>query len=201
MKQISGLLEALLERGVYPRISVASHRKALEEVADNLLKKYPKPKQLTDYSVIDRTTNEYLLNKSYNKRRGQEAARDIAEYRAKSAPKTRVFSQQELETVYKPWHQAHQTRGKSKELEELMDQIENEGEYIRTISPTYVGENDYLPDYVELLAAAHRGDGNALRNVTSNKSDKMARMKELYKAMYANKGKHGIDQLILLSKH
>lgn len=202
MKQISNLLETLLERGINPRISNASHRKALEEIADNLLKSKPVAKIGTDYSVLDPTTDYFSRVKAHNKRMGKEAARDIAEYRAKSAPRTRIFTRDELENKYKPWHQAHQTRGKSEELKRIMDDIEATGEITRELPPfsDVKSINDPLYKYINDLVATHEGDGNALRKIQQNKTAKMLQARELYKQMYANKGMSGIKQFQKLAK-
>lgn len=202
MKQYSKLFEALMSKTIQPDLSKSAHRKILEEVADNMLKKDTKiTKNVTDYS---KTTNptEYLLAKQHNKRMGHEAARSKAEFAKEHAPKTRTFSQQELETKYKPWHQQHQRKGDSAELQQLMDDIDDTRELYLN-APIYESTSDPLSDLlvnIDELAAAHGGDGNALREVLSNKTQKMSNARELYKAMYESGGKRKIKQLQLLSK-
>lgn len=198
MPVVNEILSALLDRGVTPSISNSMHRKGLEDLADKLLKLYPETKQALDYS---KNTNplDYLRAKTYNKRLGSQRAFDTAIERTQNQPKTRVFSEQEMEKVYKPWHQKHGSQKpatKSKLFEEMLDEIEGTGEIIREANPRWVGENDSLLDVVELLSSAHQGNKRALKKVRKNTSDKMSRMKDLYKAMYERKGRKGIDQLV-----
>lgn len=202
MHKYSQLFEALMSKAIQPDLSKSAHRQILEEVADNMLKKdFKVVKDVTDYSKTMQP-HEYLLAKQYNKRMGHEAARTKAEFAKEHAPKTRIFSQQELETKYKPWHEAHQRKGESAELRQLMDDIDDTRELYLN-APTYESTSDPLSDLlvnINELAAAHGGDGNALRDVLANKTQKMNNARELYKAMYESGGSNKIRQLQLLSK-
>ena len=202
MNRYSQLFEALMSKAIQPNLTKSAHRQILEEIADNMLKKdFKVTKNVTDYSKATNPT-EYLLAKQYNKRMGHEAARTKAEFAKKHAPKTRTFSKQELETKYKPWHQQHQRKGESAELQRLMDDIDDTRELYLN-APQYESTSDPLSDLlvnIDELAAAHSGDGNALRDVLANKTQKMSNARELYKAMYESGGRRKIKQLQLLSK-
>ena len=201
MSKTSQLFEALMMKQVMPDISKASHRQVLEQVADNLLKNRMPKKSVIDYAKETDPTS-YLLAKKYNKRMGHEAARTKAEFAKEHAPKTRTFSKQELETKYKPWHQQHQTRGKSEELTRLMDEIDDTREFYLNADrlPTESDDLGSLLTNIDNLVAAHQGDGNALKDILSNKTQKMSQARELYRAMYERGGPSKIKQLQLLAK-
>lgn len=201
MNKTGQLFEALMARTIQPDLSKASHRQMLEQVADNMLAKHKIPKTLTDYSKETDPTS-YLLAKRYNKRMGHEAARTKAEFAREHAPKTRTFSRQELENKYKPWHQTHQTRGNSAELQRLMDEVDDSREFYLNADrlPTQSDDISDLLSQIDLLSAAHGGDGNALRDVLSNKTKSMSRARELYRAMYEKAGASKIKQLQLLAQ-
>lgn len=201
MSKTSQLFEALMMKQIMPDISKASHRQVLEQVADNLLKNRMPKKSVIDYAKETDPTS-YLLAKKYNKRMGHEAARTKAEFTKEHAPKTRTFSQQELENKYKPWHQQHQTRGKSAELQRLMDEVDDSREFYLNADrlPTQTDDISDLLQHIDLLSAAHKGDGLALRDIKANKTKSMSRARELYRAMYENAGPSKIKQLQLLAK-